>query len=42
MKFIHFTDTHLVSPGEKIYGLDPLARLHQVVMDFTPGATPAL
>ena len=27
MKFIHLTDTHLVSPGDRLHGLDPLARL---------------
>ena len=33
MKFIHITDTHLVSPGETLYGLDPLARLEACVAD---------
>ena len=27
MKFIHFTDTHLVAPGKRLHGLDPCARL---------------
>ena len=27
MKFIHITDTHLVEPGQRLYGLDPLERL---------------
>jgi len=29
MKFIHFTDTHLVAPGEKLHGIDPLKRLQE-------------
>ncbi len=31
MKFIHLTDTHLVPPGEQIYGLDPYQRLEACV-----------
>jgi len=27
MKFIHLTDLHLVSPGDQLKGLDPVARL---------------
>lgn len=34
MKLIHFTDTHLVRPGELLYGLDPLARLEACVADI--------
>jgi Icc protein len=33
MKIIHITDTHLVRPGETIYGLDPAERLETVVTD---------
>lgn len=31
LKFIHLTDTHLVSPGRTLYGVDPRARLRQAV-----------
>lgn len=31
MKFIHLTDTHLVAPGDRLYGLDPSARLEAAV-----------
>jgi len=31
MKLIHLTDTHLVTPGETIYGLDPLFRLNSAI-----------
>jgi len=31
LRFIHLTDTHLVAPGETLYGLDPLARLEAAV-----------
>lgn len=34
MKFIHLTDTHLVLPGQKLYGLDPLARLEGAIADI--------
>lgn len=34
MKFIHLTDTHLVTPGAALYGLDPLARLEACVADI--------
>jgi len=34
MKFIHLTDTHLVQPGKKLYGLDPQARLAAAVDDI--------
>jgi Icc protein len=34
MKIIQITDTHLVRPGETIYGLDPAARLRAVVDDI--------
>lgn len=33
MKFIHITDPHLVAPGERLYDLDPLARLRACVAD---------
>ncbi len=33
MKIIQITDTHLVPPGETLYGLDPAARLARVVED---------
>lgn len=29
MKFIHFTDPHLVTPGETLHGTDPLQRLQE-------------
>ncbi|MDH3693063.1 MAG: phosphodiesterase [Gammaproteobacteria bacterium] len=29
MKFIHFTDPHLVTPGEKLHGIDPLQRMQE-------------
>jgi len=31
MKFIHLTDTHLVEPGARLYGLDPRARLDAAI-----------
>jgi len=31
LQFIQLTDTHLVAPGETLYGLDPLARLEAAV-----------
>lgn len=31
MKFIHLTDTHLVPPGQQLYGLDPQQRLRAAV-----------
>ncbi len=34
MKFIHVTDTHLVEPGQLLYGLDPLERLELCVADI--------
>ncbi len=34
MKFIHLTDTHLVPPGRRLYGLDPLARLTAAIRDL--------
>ena len=33
MKFIHITDLHLVPAGEKLWGLDPLARLQMCLVD---------
>ena len=34
MKLIHLTDTHLVLPGERLYGLDPQARLAAAIADI--------
>lgn len=34
MKFIHITDTHLVPPGQLLYGLDPEARLKACIGDI--------
>ena len=34
MKLIHITDTHLVEPGLKLYGLDPKARLDAAIADI--------
>jgi 3',5'-cyclic-AMP phosphodiesterase len=34
MKLIHITDTHFVKPGEKLYGLDPRARLDAAIADI--------
>ena len=34
LKFVHLTDTHLVRPGLKLYGLDPRARLDAAVADI--------
>ena len=31
MKFIHFTDTHLVRPGRSLYGLDLQGQLDACV-----------
>ena len=31
MKLTHFTDTHLVAPGERLYGLDPMQRLSALI-----------
>lgn len=33
-KFIHLTDTHLAGPGQKLYGLDPRARLDAAIADI--------
>ncbi|UPK39784.1 phosphodiesterase [Bradyrhizobium sp. 186] len=33
-KFIHITDTHLAGPGQKLYGLDPRARLDAAIADI--------
>ncbi|MSO76112.1 MAG: phosphodiesterase [Alphaproteobacteria bacterium] len=33
MKFIQITDSHLIEPGARLYGLDPLARLQACVAD---------
>lgn len=34
MKIIHITDTHLVLPGQRLYGLDPRGRLDAAVADI--------
>ncbi|MDH2420229.1 phosphodiesterase [Cobetia amphilecti] len=34
MKLIHLTDTHLVAPDKRLYGLDPRARLAAAVADI--------
>lgn len=34
MKIIHLTDTHLVIPGQRLFGLDPQARLASAVADI--------
>lgn len=34
MKLIHLTDTHLVNAGERLYGLDPRARLDAAIADI--------
>ena len=34
MKFIHLTDPHLVTPGDKLKGLDPAARLEPAFDDI--------
>jgi 3',5'-cyclic-AMP phosphodiesterase len=34
MKFLHLTDTHLVPPGQMLYGLDPRFRLDLAVSDI--------
>jgi 3',5'-cyclic-AMP phosphodiesterase len=34
MKLIHITDTHLISPGRELYGLDPMARLSAAIADI--------
>jgi 3',5'-cyclic-AMP phosphodiesterase len=34
MKLIHITDTHLVQPGQLLYGLDPAARLGAAIADI--------
>ena len=34
MKFIHFTDTHLISPGGLLHGLDPAARMTHCFEDI--------
>jgi len=34
MKFIHFTDLHLVEPGTKLWGLDPAANLKACLADI--------
>jgi 3',5'-cyclic-AMP phosphodiesterase len=44
--FLHLTDTHLVGPGQRLYGLDPAERLRAAVADILRrhgpgGAAPA-
>ena len=34
MKFIHFTDTHLVAPGSRLHGLDPAERFSRCIDDI--------
>lgn len=34
LKFVHITDTHLVRPGLKLYGLDSRARLDAAIADI--------
>ncbi|MBL8908072.1 MAG: phosphodiesterase [Rhizobiales bacterium] len=34
MKFIHISDLHLVAPGERVWGFDPLARLDACLADI--------
>lgn len=34
MKFIHFTDLHLVPRGEKLWGFDPVARFEACLSDL--------
>ncbi len=34
MKILHVTDTHLVPPGQLLYGLDPLERLRRCIDDI--------
>lgn len=34
LNFIHLTDTHLVAPGQRLYGLDPIERLELAVADI--------
>jgi 3',5'-cyclic-AMP phosphodiesterase len=34
MKFVHTTDTHLVAPRRRLYGLDPKARPDAAVADI--------
>jgi Icc protein len=34
LKLLHLTDTHLVAPGQKLYGLDPNGRLDAAVADI--------
>jgi Icc protein len=41
LTFIHLTETHLVAPGGKLYGLDPQARLEAAVQDIAARHGPA-
>jgi len=34
MKFIHITDLHLVVPGDRLWGLDPMARFEACLVDI--------
>ena len=34
MKFLHVTDTHMIPPGGRLYGLDPVERLELCVADI--------
>ena len=34
MKFVHLTDLHLVPPTQKLWGLDPFARLELCLGDI--------
>ncbi|MFJ2992444.1 metallophosphoesterase [Pandoraea sp. NPDC087047] len=40
-KIIHITDTHLVTPGELLYGLDPYQRLVACIDDILAHHTDA-
>ncbi|WP_158773468.1 phosphodiesterase [Cobetia sp. L2A1] len=42
MKLIHLTDTHLVAPDKRLYGLDPRARLAAAVADINAHHADAL
>jgi len=39
MKIIHLTDLHLVTPGQRLYGLDPHARLLAAIDDINASHT---
>jgi 3',5'-cyclic AMP phosphodiesterase CpdA len=41
MKLIQISDPHIIAPGEKIYGLNPLQRLNACIADINTNQSDA-